>query len=284
MRVITPAVVSTITSDAPTSVDPADWVDGSYVVGSMVSRGGTVNKRYISIAAVTIADVAPEADVLLANPKWAELGSTNQWAMFDAIRDSCTVTTTATSMTVTATMATATTSLALLGMSNVTQVVVSSVSPAYSKTFTGVTNSVALFDMPNVTTVVMVFTGTIAPLAVGNMTAGTYTAIGNVRIGAIVDFLNFSSIDRSTYGNANLVKRRGVPKVSYKIFIDKSKIDAMMVLRKNLEAVPAVWSGLDDLVTNDYFGALIVLGMYKVFTFEIDNPIGPLIDLEVEEI
>jgi hypothetical protein len=41
--------------------------------------------------------------------------------------------------------------------------------------------------------------------------------------------------------------------------------------------------GVEDQ-NHPYFEAYLIFGFYRDFTFEIDNPIGPMISLELEEI
>lgn len=283
---------SNIVSDAPTSMDPAEWDTSlSYAIGDRVKvTVGNVNKIYECIIAATNTDASPEADILKITPKWFEVGSINKYAMFDSIKDSFTVTTTATSITITATLSMTVNSLAIFGTTNVDNVTVNAYTSfptgnVYSKTIS-LTNGYSLnTDIPNTNnlTIVFVFSGT-APLSIGNLSLGTYTLIGLTQIGAQANIINFSLVERDVNGNAHLVVRRSVPKTDQKVFIDKSKVSQIVAFKEANDSIPIVWSGFDDEVTNPYFKALLVLGIYREFSFELDNPVGPMINLEIEEV
>jgi hypothetical protein len=140
-----------------------------------------------------------------------------------------------------------------------------------------------MFDiLPTSTVIEVIYTGT-APLSIGSLVLGSYLYIGSTQIGTECLYLNFSSIDRDTYGDAYFIKRKSVPKTQQKVYINKSEINTILQYRDELDAVPAVWSGLDDNTTHPYFNALLIYGFYREFSFEIDNPVGPMINLELEE-
>jgi hypothetical protein len=132
-----------------------------------------------------------------------------------------------------------------------------------------------------VITITLTGTGTIK---CGNCILGTYENIGFVQRGASVDTINFSTVDRDLYGNATLIQRRNIPKISTSLIVDNTKINKVAKLREYLNAKPAVWSGLDQSVSDSYYESLLVLGFYKNFTINIDNPIAITINLELEEI
>ena len=54
-------------------------------------------------------------------------------------------------------------------------------------------------------------------------------------------------------------------------------------VRRLTNAVPALWSGLDDQESG-YFSALLIVGVYKRFTISMDQPEDALISLELEEV
>lgn len=293
MRVIPPVILNSTntTSTAPTSMDPPVWNVGTpYTAGSIVQVAGTVNKRYECIAVSVTGGYSPEIDVTKTTPKWVELGGTNKYAMFDDLRSTSTVTTTATGITVLATLTTLIDSVAILRLSNVTQIVIKgySVYPGtvvYNKTYntTGLKNLV-VFDLPSAVnlTVEVIFTGT-APLSIGSLVIGKYIHLGSLQTGAECLYLNFSSIDRDTFGTPFIVKRRSVPKLQLKVYIDASQVSSILQYRNILDAVSAVWVGLENQTNSYYYNSLIMQGFFKEFSFEINNPIGPMINLEIEE-
>ena len=143
-----------------------------------------------------------------------------------------------------------------------------------------------LFDLPTQysdLTIKIIFSGYLS-FGVGAVVVGNYTDLGNTLNNSSVDTVNFSSIDRDTYGTANLVARRSIPKTVQKTHFNKSKLVSMIAVRDALDSVPAVWSGMDDEVDHPYFESLLVLGFYRTFNFDISNPIEVFTDIEVEEI
>jgi hypothetical protein len=143
-----------------------------------------------------------------------------------------------------------------------------------------------LFDLPSEYTdliITIVFHGHQA-FEIGACVVGTYADIGSVQNGASVDVLNFSSVDRDTYGNVQLISRRNVPKTIQKVYFNKNKLGTIISLKNDLDATPAVWSGLDDQIDDPYFDALLILGFYRRFDLDIDNPVGVFGSLELEEI
>jgi hypothetical protein len=105
-----------------------------------------------------------------------------------------------------------------------------------------------------------------------------------VQYNAVSEEQNFSRIEREFDGTAVLVQRRSIPKINAQLFADKTLTNKIRAARTELNAVPTVWSGLDDLSTDDYFDALLILGIYKRFEIDVAYPNQTLINLELEEI
>ena len=95
--------------------------------------------------------------------------------------------------------------------------------------------------------------------------------------------LNFSTIARDAYGNSVLTRRRTVPKVSARLYSDKSLVNRLRDLRAATNAVPTLWSLLED-DTEDYFEAGLILGIYKQFEIGLDHPDTAITTLELEEV
>jgi hypothetical protein len=97
------------------------------------------------------------------------------------------------------------------------------------------------------------------------------------------DALNFSTVDRDFAGNAILIPRRTLPKTSQVCWIDKGGVTAARAVRDLLNAVPAMWVGLDD-PNHNYFSSLLILGIYLRFTINLDYEEIARIALELEEV
>lgn len=315
MKVIPPITLNStnITSNAPTDLDPAEWnSSGSYAVGDKVKvTTGTpkLEKVYQCIVADPTSDYSPEVDVLRSVPKWVEIGSTNKYAMFDLLRDTQTISsdTLPNEITVNIIPGQSVNSLACLGMTGVLEVEVyahsSSVlvygpnifdlnlrfTDSWYTYFYGIfrqKTACILFDLPSQYTdlnITVKFRGNLS-FGVGACVVGNYLDIGSTQLDVSVEVLNFSSVDRDTFGTALLVPRRNVPKTSQKLYIDKSRLSEVISIKNDLDAVPAVWSGLDDEIDAPYFDSLLILGFYRTFDFDINSPIGVFIDLQLEEI
>jgi hypothetical protein len=310
MRVIPPITItdSNLTSSSvtePSGTDPAVWSSGThYVLGDQVSVLGTVHKVYECIVTSVTGGDSPDISVTRVIPKWMEVGATNKWAMFDLLRS--TATTSDADIVITITPGKAVDAIAILNVHNVGAISVSAMHGAtevFNKTISlskrntltwweyffgtlkNVTNAIT-FEIPT-TYSDLVITVTImgsSTRSVGAFVIGRSTYIGSLQRGASIDALNFSTIERDTWGNAILIPRRSVPKTNQKLYIDKVDLTTVRKIRDLLNAEPAVWSGLDDDYFNNYFNALLILGFYRTFSFELDNPIGPMVNIELEEI
>lgn len=297
MQVIPPILLDStnVISGAPTTGDPATTWDtaASYAFGQQVKVLGTVNKIYecIDVAGTTAADASPEVDVLRETPKWIEISPTNKYKMFDNLSDSYTTATTSLAVTLTPGMSTA--ALAIMHLNNVSNVVINGYvtypTVVWTRTFIPditVPNASTLYsNIPsNITKFLLTFTGT-GTITVGNVSVGNVVYnIGRLQHGTELNTLNFSSVDRDSYGNILILPRRNIGKAQCKLYIDPTNIYTLNYVKDLLNATTAVWSGLDDNTTHPLFNALLILGFYREFTFEIDNPIAPMANLEIEEV
>lgn len=130
--------------------------------------------------------------------------------------------------------------------------------------------------------IAITFTGSTG-MSVGVCAVGNSTLIGRLQHGAELDILNFSTMERDTFGNAVLVPRKEVSTLSANLFVDKSIFESVQLIKSDLDARPAIWIGIDD-PDDPYYHSLIFLGIYRDFNFQLDNPIGPTASLEVEEL
>jgi hypothetical protein len=267
----------------------------SYISPTRVYRVQT-HKIYESTSTTSTVDsTVPELNIYATIPKWIEVSSTNKFAMFDTLRNVKSYANN--NIVVTITLDQRIDALALLGLDNVSNILITTTYGGTTLTLVNKSNSyvsngitlyypsyLALDLQPYYGLVITItLTGT-GIIKCGNCILGTYENIGFVQRGASVDTINFSTVDRDLYGNATLIQRRNVPKISTSLILDNTKINKVTRLREYLNAKPAVWSGLDQSVSDSYYESLLVLGFYKNFTINIDNPIAITINLELEEI
>ena len=267
----------------------------SYITPTRVYRAETHKIYESSSVASTVDSVVPELSIYTTVPKWVEVSSTNKYAMFDTLRNVKSYATS--SIVVVLNPTQRIDALALLGLENVSNILITTSYGGVSATIVNKNNSYVVdgitayypscitLDIPpyyNVTiTITLTGTGTIK---CGNCVVGIYENIGITQKGIAADAINLSTVERDLYGNATLIQRRNIPKISATLIADKSIINKVGRLREYLNAEPAVWSGLDQSTTDSYYEALLILGFYKNFTINIDNPIAITINLELEEI
>jgi hypothetical protein len=234
--------------------------------------------------------------------KWLDVGPTNRWAMFDLLRN--TGTTAASPLTVEITPGQRIDGVGLVGLvaDEATVTVTVDGSDLYTSTvsllnrptagwydyFFGTfiyRTTVAYLDLPPYNSGVITVTLTRASgmVTCGGVVLGRQADLGDTEEQAADDTLNFSTIDRDSSGGSILIQRRSVPKTTQRTLCAKSAVPKARMVRDLLNAVPALWVGLDDS-TDDYFESVMILGVYKRFTINLEYPDYAIIDLDLEEV
>jgi len=309
MIVITPLGItsSNLTSSTIPEPDAGEtaWDSGTtYAIGDEVYLAST-HKRYRSKVADNLNhDPADDIQGDEDNPPqyWVEIGPTNQFAMFDLLRNTQSVTDSP--LTVVLTPGVRIDALALLGMEAESVAVTMENGEVEVYTYTEDLNqrqifnwydyffkpfrtkpSIALFDLPpytaGVTTVTL--TSSTGTVKCGACVIGNQTYLGQVQYNAESDVLNFSRMDRNFDGTAQMIQRRSIPKTIQDVYVDKSKVNELRQIRSELNAIPAVWSGLDDS-DHPYYESLLILGFYRKFTINLAHEEKAILALELEEI
>lgn len=302
MKVIPPITITGALLTSSTAAEPAAgetaWVSGTtYAVGDRRIR--TTTHRIYERLTAGAGTTAPESDAI----NWLDVGPTNKWAMFDLYRN--TATSQASPLTVVITPGKRVDAIALMGVQADSVTISVSVSAVVVYTVTaGMTlhNSVSWsgyfygsfgyqpsfvrFDLPLFANAVITVTLTRASgnAVCGALCLGRAVDLGTVLSQARSDGLNFSTITRDAFGNATLVPRRTVPKTDQTLMVPKAQVDSLRDVRTALNAVPAVWSGLDDQDIDGYFEALLILGIYKEFSLSLNNQTYATLTLQLEEI
>lgn len=292
---ISDAMLSSSSAPEPGAGEVA-WVSGAiYALGDVRILTAT-HRKYERLIAGAGA-IAPNLDT--AN--WLDVGPTNRWAMFDTLRNSKTVG--ATALTITLTPGQRVDAIALMGLSgsSVTVAMTVGASTVYTTTKSlterstltwsnyffgafGQKESVALFNLPPYAGAVLTVTLAGSAPAIGAFVVGMAKDLGAVQYNPVDDVLNFSTVARDAFGNTTLIPRRSVPKTDQTLVCQKSAVKAIRALRADLDAVPAVWSGLDDQDSDGYFESLLILGVYKRFAINLSHPTRATINLQLEEI
>jgi hypothetical protein len=307
-RVITPVTLTDamLTSSSIPEPDTGEavWnVATAYTLGQRVYLASN-HVMYEALQANTGQNPLNDTQGDVDNPPvyWLDVGRTNRWQMFNLLRNDKSID--ASPMTVVLTPGVRIDSLGLFGVvaDSVSVTVDLGMDEVYSYTEDlnqrdvfnwfdyffepfSLKQNTAVFDIPPYSTgvITITLTSNTGSCSLGSLVIGNQTNIGNVEYGAQSDVLNFSRIDRAFDGTALLTQRRSIPKTIQRVFSDKAKTNAIRRLRTNLNAVPAVYAGIDQ-TDDDYFEALLILGIYKKFTIDLTYPEHTLIELEVEEI
>lgn len=301
MRVITPLAITDarLTSSTIAEPDTGETVWNAataYVLGNIVIRTNT-HKKYENILAGTDAGV-PENTPL----RWVEVGSTNKWAMFDTLRNTQSIKTGPVTVVLTPNERIDSIGLLSVDADSVSIVITNGMETVYSfiqtldtrevldwydyyfEPFSKIPNIVR-FDIPPYTGAVITITFTsVSPVKVGAIVLGNQTYLGRATMGVLSEEVNFSRIEREVTGESILLQRRSIPKITVQAVADKTLINKIRSTRSDLNAMPAVWSGLDDKIDNQYFETVLLLGVYKRFEVVLNNANMIDINLEVEEI
>ena len=301
MKVITPLAINDARLTSSTIAEPdtgeTAWnAAASYVLGDVVIRT-TTHKKYENILAGIDAGV-PES----TPTRWIEIGSTNRWAMFDTLRNTQSIK--ASPVTIVLTPNSRIDSIGLLSVDadSVDISIMNGAELVYTATrelntrdvlgwydyyfapFKKVPN-VVFFDIPPYSTTVITITFTsVSDIKLGAIILGNQADLGKAIHGVSSEELNFSRIEREVTGESILIPRRSVPKINIQSVATPSQLNSIRDTRANLNAVPAVWSGLDDKLNNPYFDTVLLLGVYKKFEINMNNSQMIDINLDIEEI
>lgn len=303
MNVIQPITITQamlVTDVAEPSAGETAWVSGTtYAVGDVRIRT-TTHRRYERLVAGA-GTTPPESDTV----NWLDVGPTNAWAMLDLERSSQTEVSGG-AIQVAITPGRRFNAVGLVGLYGASVTVEVKVGAA--TTYGPVTANLLA---RNTTTWSQYFFGpfrvrgsylnTALPLASG---ATVYITIqptdGVARCGGVVlggtedlgvivdepvsDVVNFSKVTRDEFGNATLTKRRNVPVLQHRVHAPAARLDRLRQLRDDLDAVPALWSGVDARQESPFFDTLLVLGVVKKWSISMTSPLTVMSDLQLEEI
>ena len=268
------------------------YAAGTYALNDRVIDT-TAHLEYLSLVGSNTAALSDET-------KWALQGPTNRWRAFDVLRGTGTVGPSGVSFTVTPGERVDAVALAGLVADSFsisltvdgvekwayTEDLSSRETLTWSDYFFGAFSyrSVsAVFDIPKYSgaELTITFERASGDVTVGAIWVGNAVSLGELETEPTLDRRNFSTIDRAFDGSAILIQRRTVPKHSWITRPKKSQLKKITPLVDLLNAVPAVWVGLDD-TADEYFEPLVLVAIYTRFTITPGHP-DPRIDLDLEE-
>lgn len=233
---------------------------------------------------------------------WVDVGPSNKWRMFDLDRNTGTVG--ASPLTIVITPGERIDSMACVGLvaEQVTVTMTSGATEIYSRTIDlrrrivtswlehlvtpfSYKKEIQLFDLPAVTDAVLTltFTRAVGDVTCGGVIIGRQVYLGATQYGAENDATNYSKIDRDDDGNVTLRRKPSVPRTTQNVRFKKDRAPKLLEVRRDLNAKPAFWSGIDD-EDSGYSEPLQILGVYRSFKLNMDQPDDGMLSLELEEI
>lgn len=284
-------------------LDALPWVSGTTYTYSAASpvQVTYLNRTYEIIATTTVNTTLPTST---SPTYWFDVGPSNRWGVFDYLRNS--TSNIKTQMVISVATGSRVDSAVLVGLAEIVNAVVTIYSPSlgttsyninrtlstkasttwydYFFTSSSTIKSAVFSDLPPYTDAIVSVVLLGDNIQCGGIILGKAQELGAIQRGATSEIINFSTVTRDTFGNATMVQRRNIPKTNQTLYLDKSYVNAVRLIRDQLNASPAAWVGLEDLPDQYYFEALLIVGFYRTFTINIDNPIGVIINLELEEI
>jgi hypothetical protein len=296
---ITPAMLTNTTAAEP-GPGEAVWSVGTTYAEGITAISTTTHRVYESLNNSNIGHDPTTDD----GTNWLDIGPTNRWKMFDLLRN--TGTEVASPLTVVITPGRRVDTIGLVGVTADSATVTVKVGGVTVYTVTedlrvrevaswsgyfftpfSYRSTVYQFALPPYTgaEVTVTLARATGNVSCGSLVLGTSVYLGVTLQGVESDILNFSKIERDEYGNTTLIPRRTVPKSSPTAIIEKGAVNLVRAVRDQLNATPALWSGLDDQ-TDGYFEAVLILGIYKSFSITLDQPAPDkaLLALTLEEV
>lgn len=306
MRVVLPVSITPASLISTSVAEPATG-ETSYAANITYAKGAraistSTHRLYESLKPGNQGNPLPEAGVT-ATEWWLDLGPTMRWRMFDQLRN--TGTSGPSPLSVTVTPGQRINTLAMLGIvADSAQItMVSNGQTVYQRTVTFSERrtiswtgyyfgeyrqrpNVPLFDLPPYAgaQVTVTFTRAAGDVTVGALIFGTFEELGEVQLDAESDATNYSVVERDVFGEtATLVQRRSVPRATVTVWCENTRVRRITEIRAALNAVPALWSAIDD-AEHPYFDPLLILGIYKRFTISMAQPDHAVISLDLEEV
>jgi hypothetical protein len=269
-----------------------DEIVGVTGVGGKLADQGAAHPTF------SVVDNYPPTDVLLAVPKWMEVGATNRWKAFDAKIGSKTSQTTSVSYHLHVPVID---SLALLGLVGTSASIIVTDSTAvvvYNKTVDLLNNDAVIdwytyffeeiiyredsvhTDLPAAygSTLDIVVTNTGGTASIGEIVIGNVATIGTTRAEPkpSVSIKDYSTKDTDVFGNITIVERTYSKKLTCDLIITNTELDTVYNLFTTYRSTPVVW------IASELYGSMILYGFYKEFDVVIPGPLMSECSLELE--
>jgi len=280
-------------AEPDTTVGEEIWVSGtSYVADDEVIVVAQHRKyKRISDGAGT---TSPEDDPV----NWEDIGPTNRHAMLDLYRN--TATEQATTFTVVIKPGTRVDSIGFIDMQAseaVISVDVGSTNYYYESFNTLIRNTTGLysyffgafryvenlvrFDLPPISGATITITLTGSTVRCSGVVIGMAVYIGEFGDDGNLDDLNFSKFNRDDFANMTLTPRPSIPKIDGKVLFDKELVKLVRQLKKDVDAVPALYVCIED-PDHDWYDPFVLLGVWREFRINTKPINAGIISIQLE--
>lgn len=295
MRIIRPITVvdSTLVSSNVAETEYTAYAAGTtYALGDRVRVVSTnIHQVYESLVASNIGNTPATSPT-----KWALVGATNRWKMFDASVSSQTTNTSTIAVTLSTT--TRVDSIAIMNSSAATaRVKMTTVDGVVYDQTKSLTSTAGIVDwysylfepitriqdfvveklpLYNTATFEVTLTDTGATVACGALVAGLMKDFGDTQAGAKVGIQDYSIKTKDAYGNYSVTQRAFNKRADFTIYMPSGNVDAMQTILASYRSIPIVY-----IASTDY-SATILLGFYKDFSIDIAYPTYSICNIQIE--
>jgi hypothetical protein len=147
----------------------------------------------------------------------------------------------------------------------------------------GYRGETGVFDIPRYSgcQLTLTFTRANGDIEVGGIWINEAVYLGELEAEPNVGRRNFSTVDRKAGGELTLIRRQNKKTNTWTLFCPKDRLSKVSPLPDDLDAVPAMWFGLED-VTDEYFGLVAIVAIHTRFDIT-PGQADARIDLGLEE-
>lgn len=261
----------------------------SYALGDTVV--GVDHHEYESLAGSNVGHALSDA------AWWLDLGFNRKWRMFDLSNSS--QSTNADEIDVSIQVDGRANAVSLLNIvADTVQIIVTTATDGeiYNETFSlvsdsGINNWYEYFFEPIIRVgdlvvtdlpvhgdplIQVIATASGSTVRIGTLIVGQSLTLGATVYGARVGIQDYSRKVADDFGNWTLVERAFAKRATYKVIMDKAKVDAAAAFLATIRATPCVFRGSGD------YSSLYILGFYKDWSIEINQPSHSYCNLDIE--
>jgi len=115
----------------------------------------------------------------------------------------------------------------------------------------------------------------------GSIIAGIPIDIGSAQYGTAIRRQNFSTFERDEFGETRITIRRNIPRVNFRLVIDKKKLNNTQRLLDEINGIVTYFSGIVE-TDHGYFDSVFLIGLYKDISYSLDMPNYASAEIEIE--